>query len=250
MGFNASADYNERTENDKLTGVVGADTYTVGASRKLIVGTVHEVTVTGAQSYTIGGNREVNVNANKSIGAASEAVTIGGARMFTIGGDQTTSCGGALMRVVGAAKAEAAIEHQNRSVTGCSVITVGGTWKVAAGAHAGVSVLGASTELVAGAKNVVCGKYNLSVTGALSETLATRSVKANGDRGEQFGASATYAIGGSAKVSGADVVVKAKARITLKAGGATITITPGSITIDAGFNGTVASEDHGDETYG
>jgi type VI secretion system secreted protein VgrG len=250
MGFTASADYNERTENDKVTGIVGTDTYAIGASRKLIVGTVHQVTVTGSQSYTVGGSREVNVNANKSIGAASEAVTIGGARIFTIGGDQTTSCGGALTRVVGAAKAEAAIEHQDRMVTGASVIAVGGTWSATAGAHASVSVLGASVEQVGGAKNVVCGKYNLSVTGALSETIATRSVRANGDRGEQFGATATYAIGGGAKLSGADIVFKATSRIKLKVGGATITITPGSITIDARFSGAVGSEDHGDEAYG
>ena len=250
MGFAASADYNERTENDKVTGVVGAETHAIGASRKLIVGTVHQVTVGGAQSYRVGANRQVNVNANKAITAASEAVTMGGARVFTIGGDQTTSCGGALTRVVGAAKAEAAIEHQTRSVTGGSMVTVGGMWKVAAGAHAGVSVLGASVEQVGGIKNIVCGKYDLSVTGALSETLATRSVSAKGDRGEQFGASATYAIGGAAKLSGADIVVKATSKITLKAGGATLTITPGSITISANFDGAVASEDDGDQSYG
>lgn len=250
MGLTASGDYNERTENDKVTGVVGADTYTIGASRKLIVGTVHQVAVTGSKSYAIGGSREVNVGANLSIGAASDAVTIGGARIFTIGGDQTTSAGGALTRVVGAAKAEAAIEHQDRMVTGASVIAVGGTWSAAAGARAAVSVLGASVEQVGGAKNVVCGKYDLSVTGALRETMATRSVRANGDRGEQFGATVTYAIGGSAKLSGADVVFKATSRIQLRVGGATITITPGSITIDARFSGAVGSEDHGDEAYG
>ena len=250
MGFTASADYNERTENDKVTDVVGTDTYTIGATRQLIVGTVHQVAVSGAQSYTVGGSRAVNVNANKAITAASESVSIGGARIFTIGGDQTTSCGGALTRLVGAAKAEAAIEHQSRSVTGCSMITVGGMWKVAAGAHAGVSVLGASIELVGGAKNIVCGKYNLSVTGALSETLATRSLNAKGDRGEQFGASATYTIGGAAKLSGADIVVKASSKLTLKAGGATITMTPGSISISATFDGAGSSEDDGDESYG
>jgi type VI secretion system secreted protein VgrG len=249
MGFAASADYNERTENDKVTGIVGADTYSVGATRKLNVGTVHQVSVSAAQSYTVGGSRQVNVNANKSIGAASEAMTVGGARMFTIGGDLTTSCS-VLTRLVGAAKAEAPIEHQSRSVTGASTIAVGAAWKVAAGAHASVSVLGASVEEVGGAKNIVCGKYNLAVTGALSETLASRSVSAQGDRGEQFGATATYAIGGSAKVSGSDVVFRATGKLTIKAGGMTITLTPASITIDGQFNGSVASEDHGSESYG
>ncbi len=237
MGVAASADYNERTENDKVTGIVGADAHAIGAARQLIVGTVHHVSVSGAQAYTIGGSREVNVNANKSIAAGSEAVTVGGARMFTIGGDLATSCA-VLTRLVGAAKAEAPIEHQSRSVTGASTIAVGAAWKVAAGAHASVSVLGANIETVGGAKNIICGKYNLSVTGAFSETVASRSVNAGGDRGEQFGATATYAIGGSAKLSGADIVFKATAKITIKAGGTTITLTPGSITIDGEFSGS------------
>ncbi len=75
-------------------------------------------------------------------------------------------------------------------------------------------------------------------------------MSAQGNRAEQFGASATYAIGGTAKLSGADVVIKATTRITLRAGGASITITPASITINAGFDGAVASEDHGNESYG
>jgi type VI secretion system secreted protein VgrG len=130
------------------------------------------------------------------------------------------------------------------------MISVGGIWKVAAGAHASVTVLGASIEEVGGAKNIVCGKYNLSVTGALNETLASRSVKTGADRGELFGAAVTYAIGGSAKLGAADIVIKAKTRITLKAGGMTITLTPGAITIDGEFSGSVACEDHGNESYG
>jgi len=249
MGIAASADYNERTENDKVTGIAGADAHSIGGARTLIVGTVHHVSVSGAQGYAIGGSREANVGANKTIVAASEVVGVGGARMFTIGGDLATSCG-VLTRLVGAAKAEAPIEHQSRSVTGSSTIAVGATWKVAAGAHASVSVLGASVEEVGGAKNIVCGKFNLNVTGALNETVASRSIKTQGNRGEQFGATAAYAIGGSAKLSGADVVFKATAKITIKAGGTTITLTPGSITIDGEFSGSVASEDHGSESYG
>src|SRR5262249_25313001 len=154
------------------------DAYSIGASRRLIVGTVHAVSVTGAQSYTVGGDRQGNVDANKSISAASGAVGGGGTRAFPVGGGLTTACAGARARVVGAAKAEAPIEHQSRSVVGSSTISVGGSWVAAAGAHASVTVLGASIEDVGAAKNILCGKYNLHVTGALNEVLASRSVKA------------------------------------------------------------------------
>jgi type VI secretion system secreted protein VgrG len=249
LGLTASLDYKERTENDKVTRVAASDVYSIGGCRRLIVGTVHEVSVTGAQSSTIGGDREVNVGANKAISAAREAVSVRGARGFTIGGDFTTACAGSLTRVVGAAKSEVAVEHHSRTVAGNATISVGGSTVVAAGAHASVSVLGASVEEVGGAKNILCGKYTLSVTGALNEVLASRSVTAGGDRGEDFGATATYAIGGSAKLSGSDIVFKAKTRIILQADGATITITPSAITIDAVFDGSVASIDDGNVSY-
>ncbi len=249
FGLAASADYNERTENDKATGITGVDAHAIGGARKLIVGTAHDVSVSGAQSYTIGAGREVNVDADKSITAASESVSIGGARVCTIGGDLTTACA-LLTRLVGAAKAEAPIEHQSRSVTGASAVTVGAAWKVSAGPHATVGVLGASVEEVGGAKNVLCGEYKLAVSGALTEALASRSIKAGGERGEQFGATASYAIAGSAKLTGSNVVFKAKGRITIKAGGATVTLTPGAITIDGEFSGSVASVDDGSESYG
>ena len=249
MGLSASLDYNERTENDKVTKVAASDSSSVDGSRSLIVGTVHEVVVTGTEAVSIAANREVNVDANTSISAASETVSVGGVRTFTIGGDLTTACAGSLTRMVGAAKAEAPIEHQLRSVTGSGAISIGGSWIAAAGTHAAVTVLGASIEEVGGAKNIVCGKYNQNVTGALNEVLASRSIKAGGDRGEEFGATGTYAIGGSAKVSGSDIVFKASSKITLKADGATITITPGAISIEAEFDGSVASVDDGNESY-
>src|SRR5262249_9551113 len=78
MSFNASKDFNEKTENDKTSNVSANDTWSVGAARKLIVGQVLSVKVSAAQSYTIGGSRTVNVTSNKMINAASESVMVGG----------------------------------------------------------------------------------------------------------------------------------------------------------------------------
>ena len=73
--------------------------------------------------------------------------------------------------------------------------------------------------------------------GVYAETLASRKVKAGGDRHEKFGAAASYKIGGSSSIKGTDVVVEATAKLTLKASGITVTLTPGKVTID-GFDVT------------
>ncbi|WP_437646540.1 type VI secretion system Vgr family protein [Sorangium sp. So ce362] len=246
--FNASRDFNERTENDKVTEVTANDTWTVGAERKVIVGAVHEVAVEGAQSYTVAAKRTVNVNADKTISAASETVMVGGLRVFNVGGDYGTQCA-TLTRLVGAVKAELAIESHTRSVLGAATVLVGGAWSEKAGLALSVNTAGASTEVVSGAKSIKASKYEVRVRGALKETLASRKIKAGGDRNEIFGAAATYKIGGSAKIKGSEVVVKAKHKITLKASGITVKITPGGITIDGAFDGKSNSVDEGEQNY-
>jgi type VI secretion system secreted protein VgrG len=248
MNFVASKDFNERTENDKNTSIAAADIWTVGADRTLIVGQVLNVKVGGAQSYTIGANRSVNVTSNKMVNAASETVLVGGLRLFNVGGDHVTGCA-SLTRLVGAAKAELGIEHINRAVQGASTVLIGGSWSTVAGASHNTNVLGASTELISGAKSVKASRYALSVTGAYSETFSSRTVSAGTDRYEGFGAAASYTIGGAATIKGSDVTVKAKGELTIKAGGVTIRMTPGSVSIRGNFTGEVACVDKGRVDY-
>ncbi|MEP7120066.1 MAG: type VI secretion system tip protein TssI/VgrG [Byssovorax sp.] len=249
MHLNASKDFNERTENDKTSSITANDSWTVGAARKLIVGQVLSVKVGAAQSYSVGGSRTVNVTSNKMIAAGSETVMIGGLRSFNVGGDYKTACS-TMTRLVGGAKAEVAIESVVRSVKGAQTVLVGGSWKTLAGASANVGVSGAATEVVAGAKSIKASKYYLAVKGAYNETLASRSVKAGGDRQEGFGAAGSYSIGASASLKGSEITVTATSKITLKAGGVTITITPGEITIDGEYKSSVDSDDQGDQDYG
>jgi type VI secretion system secreted protein VgrG len=248
MTFVASSDFNERTENDKVTSVTANEKASVGGNRKLIVGQVHKLGVAGAQTHAVGGSREVNVNANMSISAGSETIAIGGLRKFKVGGDSSTGCS-SLFRVVGAAKVETAIEHQTRAVSGASAILVAGSWNAVGAAHASVSVGGASVEVVGGPKKVVTGKYFLGVKGALKQNFASRSVTAGASHDEGFNGAASYDISGSASFKGADVIIAADSKLTVKASGITIEITPGAVTIDGKFDGTVASVDQGDEKY-
>jgi type VI secretion system secreted protein VgrG len=248
MSLAASKDFNEKTENNKNTSVTSTDTWTVGANHNVIVGQVFNQTVGGAQSYAVAGSREVNVTANKVVSAASETVIIGGLRLFNIGGDYITSAS-SVTRLVGAAKAELGIEHINRAVKGPSTTLVAGSWSVLAGTTNNINVSGASTELIGGAKSIDAAKYYLNVKGAYSETFASRAVDAGGDREEGFSAAASYSIGGATTIKGSDVTVKATAKLTITAGGVTISMTPGSIEISGDFKGDVDAIDDGKVDY-
>jgi len=248
MSFSASKDLNERTENDKVTTVTANDSWTIGANRSTTVAKVYNLGVKGAQTITVGGSRTVNVNANKIIGAASESVTIGGARIFDVGGDSHTQAA-SLSRLVGAAKMVAPIEHQSQLVTGAASILVGGSWHQLSGLSAAVDVGGVSAETVAGAKMIKGLSYGLSVKGALTENFASKKVDAGSDAIEAASSKEMLRAGGSVKIKGADVVFVADTKIQIKAGGVTIKITPGSVTIQGKFKSTQSAVDDSSEDY-
>jgi type VI secretion system secreted protein VgrG len=249
MRFHASKDMNERTENDKKTSVTADDAHQVGSNRTVLVGAAHQLGVGGAQTRTVGGNRTVNVDANKSVNSADETVMIGGLRVFNVGGDYLTGSS-TMMRLVGAARAEAGIEHVNRQVTGASTVMVGGSMRVAGGPSVGVVVGGVNNEVVGGAKTVKTPSYTLKVSGALNQTFASHKVKAGGDQRANFGGAASITVSGSGKMQGSDVVFEADSSLTLVASGVTVKITPSAVTIEGDFKGSVESVDDGDEQYG
>jgi len=112
-------------------------------------------------------------------------------------------------------------------------------------------VLGASIEEVGALKSIITGTDRvLKVTGALTNTFASHTKSGDGGIGENYLASASYSIGGSAKIKGSDVVFEATDKITIKASGITISITPSEVKIDGKFDGTPKSAEQGSETYG
>ena len=248
MHFNASKDFNERTENDKVTAVKVNESHTVAAKRELIVGEVHRLQVAGSQTHSVAASREVNVDANKNIKAGTEAIAIGGARLFDVGGDYQT-ISSKLARIVAGAKGVAAIEKQSITITGGSVFINGSSWGQLSGLKASVEVGGVSAEDVGGAKNIKAKDYSLEVKGSLTETFASRTVEAGGDMKDEFKTTGTYHSNGTGKIKGSDVVVKATDEIKIKAGGVTIKIEKSSIEIEGKFDSSQSSVDKNDEDY-
>ena len=55
--------------------------------------------------------------------------------------------------------------------------------------------------------------------------------------------------GGGITIKGADVVFTAQTKIQIKAGGVTLKITPGSVTITGKFKSSQSAKDDSDESY-
>ena len=239
MHTNASKNFNERTENDKVVTVTADETNIVGGNHVNTVTLQQIVGVDGAQTYSIGGNRDLTTVGVLGISAASETVTVGGTRKFTVGGDYVSKAA-SLSRIVGAAEDVVAIQETNRHVTGASSIAVGSTWAEIGGVSASVGVMGASTLTVSGPLSVSASNVSINAS-TLTENYAGLYRGHAGAKLTIKAPTIKLKAGGACKVKGADVFFKATSKIVVKAGGVTITILPGSIKVKGALKGDSTS---------
>jgi type VI secretion system secreted protein VgrG len=234
MNTTAAADYRERTENDKITGVTANESNTVGGSHTNTVAIQQQTVVSGAQRYSVGGNRDLTSVGVLAISAADETVSVGSTRKFHVGGDYETHCA-TLTRTVGAAENVVAIQETNRHVSGASSIAVGATWVEVGGLTASTGVLGASTLKASGPLSVRA--RNASINASVLTEKYAGAYRAKAGAKLTLKASNVKLKSGAFKAKGAHVYFKATSKITIKAGGITITITSGSITVKGKLKG-------------
>ncbi|MDI3291322.1 type VI secretion system tip protein TssI/VgrG [Polyangium sp. 15x6] len=248
LSIQSSGDYQELSENDKVSVVQGDLGRVVGGSRELFVKENLNTAVDGAHSLSVGAERAVTTDADHAVWASAESISVGGARLFSIGGDSVTKAP-RLARIVGGAKTEAPLEHQSVHTEGAGTLVVGGSMNTTAGISEAIMVGGAAVVKVSGPMTVTANGYGLDVLGVYAESHASRNVKAGGNVAESFG-TLSHAVKGNATLAGAEVAIEAKARLVLKAGGMTIKMTPGTIEIQGDFQGSVASVEGGVSRYG
>ncbi|AKT40743.1 type VI secretion system Vgr family protein [Chondromyces crocatus] len=248
MYLDASRDYTERTENDKVSTVTADDVQAVGSTRTETVGIAKTVQVQGAETYTIAADRSLSIEGNHVISAATESVQVGGMRLFLIGGDHETQAA-TLSRMVGAAKAEVAIQGIDRHVTGFSTVAVGGSWQEIGGLSAATGVLGATSLVVGGLMSIGAREVSLKAR-SLKETYGAQQVKAGARHVESFGGAAKYKVGGSLRAKASSISFVAKSKITLHASGVKIVIEQGKITVKGALKSSMESVVTGDLTNG
>lgn len=239
MHLDASKNYNERSENDKVVKITADDTCAVGGNHQSSV-TLQQITsVGGAQRYDVGGNRDLTTVGVLAISAAGETVSVGGDRRFQVGGDYETKTA-SLARVVGAAENVMAIQGVDRHVSGASTLAVGGTWAEVGGASASMGVLGASTLSAGGPLLVRASNVSINAS-VLSERYAGAYQGRAGGKLTVKAPVIKLQAGGAFKAKGANVLFKASAKIVVQAGGVTITLFSGSIKVKGTLKGDSTS---------
>jgi type VI secretion system secreted protein VgrG len=245
---NASKDFNERTEKDKVRKVKVNEKRKIGAVRKHMVKQRRLEQVDGHQGTTVAGLRSVRVENNFQLTAASENVIVGAARLIRVGGDYVTITP-KIIRIVVGAKGEAAIEQQTITTKGVMALAIGGSLNVKALLSEAIGVGGLSTVGVSGAQNINCEDFGLTVRGIYSENFANRTATASGNIGDSFKA-LSFTMRAGALFQGSDVAFEASARMIIKGSGCTVTITPGAIVVKGEYDGATASVEEGNHEYG
>lgn len=233
---NASKDMNVVVGDNKME-KVGVDLEetigsnldeTIGANRKLGIISNQDVTIGASESLTVSGSRSVVVG-------GSESTSIGASRSVTVTmGSSLDATGGRTLTVGGSMTGISAL-GVNRLVLGTANITVGGAWISAAATGLAFLTGGAVAETVGGAKiGAGAAGCSVSVKGAAAETVGGAYViAAAGNVGEGATGRLAFTVGGAMLANAPTIEIEADSEISIRVGGASLTIKSSSIEIKA-----------------
>ena len=241
----ASNDYDEQTAQNKQTTVLGNAKLNVDGDQELTFEASRGIKVQSPQTISVGADREVTGLGGMGLTSGSQTVSVGGVRDVTVGGHLSNKIGGDLGRLVGGAKILLPIAGHNRHVDGASVVAIGGAW-IANGAADSISVAGASA-LTCGSTKINAGKVTLHAT-AMTENGAARRETAGGVIALE--ASTVNMNYGATKLDAPLTLILAKDKVTINAGGATLEVTSGKVTLTGPFDGSGDIVDSGKAEVG
>ncbi len=234
---------------------------TVGDNKSETVGVNHTEQIGSNLDVKIGSDLQVGVGVDQSVGVGgSETLTVSGSRGVTVGADETSSVGGSRSvtvtrgstldatggrsRTVGGTMTSLSALGVSRAVLGSLNVSIGGSWITAAAAGLGNVTAGAGAETVGGAKIEAGVKgCTLSVKGAAAETVGGAYViAAGGNAGETSTGALSITVGGAFIGNAPDILIEAQTEISIRAGGATITVKPSSVEFKAPLVGGPAAK--------
>jgi type VI secretion system secreted protein VgrG len=234
--INASKDMNV-VVGDNRDEKVGVDlTEDIGANVGAKIGSNHKIGVKSDQSVTIGASETLTVSGNRAVAVTgSESTTIGASRSVTaIKGVSVEAKGGRTHTIGGSMTAVGGLDV-GRMTLGSFSLTVGGAWVRAAATGLSDVTAGAVAETVGGAK-IHAGAAGVvtSTNGACAETVGGAYViAAGGNAGESAGGAMAFTVGGAHLANAPKIEVEADSEISIRVGGASLTIKPGSVELKA-----------------
>jgi len=193
---------------------VGADqTITIGANRTESVGAAETITITGHRTETVNGGETVTVNGGRTHTVSGvQSTSISVAETHSVGAGRMHNVGAGEMIDVGGVQAINVGGAQTVSVGGARMVSVGGPQKVNVGAVQSVSVGGAHSLSAAAISESSKGVFKIKAGGTCQVEAPTIVLKAGG--------STITMNSGGITIKGSKITIQASGTASFKAGGA------------------------------
>jgi type VI secretion system secreted protein VgrG len=236
MFINASFDMNVVVANDQQE-KTGVDySHEIGANHDITVATRFDADIGSNQAMDVGGDESLTISATRGVAiGGSETANIGGSRTLTVTSGQKADLTGGRTATIGGTHTSVSAMGVNRTAIGSMSVTVSGSHIQAAGTGVGEMTAGAGAETVGGAK-VWAGAAGCetSVKGAFAETVGGAYViTAGADAGETTTGPLAITVGGAFLANAPSIEIEASSKISIRAGGSSLTITSGKIEVKA-----------------
>jgi type VI secretion system secreted protein VgrG len=248
LSMQASRDYREQTDKDKLVAVGREERRSVGGERKLVVKEELQSSVRGGHEVKVRASRTVTIGHNHHLRAASETITVGAARALHTGGDLVVQAP-YVVRLVGLDKTIVPLEHESLFAQGGSGFIVGGSLDQWSAFYQETSVALSSFVKISGPQAVSCDSWSQTIQGLWRQQYRAQEIHADGNVSFEFGKS-QLTIRGDVSLTSDAVVFEAESQLTIKADGLTIEMTPTSIEVRGDFQSSTSSVEEGKHRYG
>ncbi len=215
-------DQTNTIHNNKTTTVDVNHSESVGSNQSITVGADQKIHVKANQSQTVDSNRTIKVGSNHSetIGS-SMSITVGSSLSEnvainyaeTVGAAMELTVGGFMAQSIGAAYTLSVGAIMSESVGGPKSSNVGGAYKVTVGGAHSLNV-GSTVAMKSGGKwgTQAGGAYTVKAPKILLEAGDSLSLKCGG-------ASISMSSGGEITIKGTDITIKGSGKIGVNAGG-------------------------------
>lgn len=239
MSFNASYDMSVQVGN--------CTTESIGNNHKKEVGSNHKLNVIDSLSCSVGGSQTVTVSSDQSVKAGTlmaeevgtHTLSIDGNRMMMIGGDHRRTVSGSCDFKVDSCAIGVVVGAVSESCKGPFTHTIGAALVEAARSKHSLAVGGVSTESTTGAKIIVCkGGRGVSAKTLSCQTTGALINLVKGKRVDQAKAAYMDVAAGAQITTAKNIVLQAKAVLTISMGGASILLLPAAAII-TGTNATL-----------
>jgi len=234
--INASKDMNVVVGDNKGETIGVNHAHQVGSNLERKIGDNLKLGVTSNQDVSIGGSESLTVSGKRVVSIqGSDTESVGGSRSVTVsGGSDLEATGGRSLSVGGSQMAASAL-GVNRTVLGSLDASIGGAW-INAAALGVADVTGGAGALTVGGAKIDMGATGCktAVRGALAETVGGAYViNAGKNVGESAEGALSVTVGGAFLGNAPEIQIEADSKISIRCGGATLTITPSSVEVKA-----------------